>query len=173
MLTKQTYQTRSGDYLDFQDPDPDTIHIDDIAHALALVNRYGGHTPYPYSVAQHCVLSSLVAPPGLELQALMHDAQEAYVGDMPSPLKKMLPEYQVIEDRMEAVIRTKFKLPIKFDPRVKEIDMRMLVTEAKEFGLTWWDIWGVDPYPALAIRPWSWEHAKHKFLVRFEYLTGT
>lgn len=157
--------------MDFQDPDPDVIHIEDIAHALALTNRYAGHTPYPYSVAQHSVLASRVAPPGLELQALIHDAQEAYVGDLPSPLKKMLPGYRAVEDQLQAIIRAKFGLPIKFDPRVKEVDVRMLVTEAKAFGLTWWNTHGVDPYPVLPIRPWAWEDAKRRFLERFEQLT--
>jgi hypothetical protein len=167
-------QTRSGSFLDFRNPDPDTICIEDIAHALALTNRYNGHTPFPYSVAQHSVLASLVAPPGLELQALMHDAQEAYVGDMPSPLKKLLPGYQMIEFKLEDVIRKKFGLPVEFDPRVKEIDMRLLVTEAQAFNFKLWvSVKNVEPYPALPIRPWTWDVAKRKFLERFEFLTGT
>lgn len=167
-------QTRSGDFLDFRNPDPNTIHIEDIAHALALTCRYNGHTPYPYSVAQHCVLASRVAPPGLELQALMHDAQEAYIGDMPTPLKKLLPGYQMIEFKLEDVIRKKFDLPAEFDPRVKEIDTRMLATEAAAFGFKLWvSIQDVEPYPALPIAQWSWHLAKCKFLDRFEELTGT
>lgn len=169
--TRTHFQTRSGHNINFDAPDPDTILIGDIAHALSLVNRYAGHTPFPYSVAQHCVLASLVAPPGLELQALMHDAQEAYVVDLPSPLKQLLPGYREVERRMEVVIREKFGLPITFDPAVKEVDTRMLVTESKAFGLTWWAKVGVEPYPALPIRPWSWGHAKGKFLDRFEFLT--
>lgn len=168
-------QTRSGDFLDFRNPDPDTIHIEDIAHALALTCRYNGHTPYPYSVAQHCVLASRMAPPGLELEALMHDAQEAYVGDMPSPLKKMLPGYQVVEDMVEYVIRKKYGLSSGGMSRaVKEIDTRMLATEAAAFKFKLWvSIKNVEPYPALPIVQWDWTFAKRKFLERFEELTGT
>ena len=167
-------QTRSGDFLDFRNPDPNTIHIEDIAHALALTCRYNGHTPYPYSVAQHCVLASRMAPPGLELEALLHDAQEAYVGDMPSPLKKMLPGYQVVEDMVERVIRKKYGLPTEFTPAVKEIDTRLLATEAEAFGFKLWvSIQGVEPYPALPIVQLDWAFAKRQFLDRFEELTGT
>ena len=171
--TRTYFQTRSGLYIDFDDPDPDTILLEDIAHALSLMNRYAGHTPFPYSVAQHCVLASRMAPPGLELEALMHDAQEAYVVDLPSPLKRLLPGYREVEQRIEAVIRKKFGLPVAFDPRVKEIDTRMLVTEAKVFGLTWWADVGVEPYPALPIVQLDWYFAKRKFLDRFEFLTKT
>lgn len=165
-------QTRSGDPLDFQDPDPNSIHIEDIAHALALTCRYNGHTPFPYSVAQHCVLASYAAPHSLELEALLHDAQEAYVGDMPSPLKKMLPGYQVVEDKLEAVIRKKFGLPEEFSPGVKEVDMRMLVTEARAFGFKLWvPTDGIEPYDEFEILPWSWKETKLHFLARFELLT--
>ena len=171
--TRTYLQTRSGHYINFEDPNPDTIILEDIAHALALMNRFAGHTPFPYSVAQHSVLASLVAPPGLRLEALMHDAQEAYVIDLPSPLKRLLPGYREVEQRVEAVIRKKFELPEVFNPIVKEIDTRMLVTEAKAFGLSWWSSIGVEPYLELSIRPWSWNHAKGAFLDRYEFLTGT
>ena len=161
--------THIGGYVNLVYPEPDSIHIEDIAHALALINRYTGHSPFPYSVAQHSVLCSLVAPTGLEFQTLMHDAQEAYVGDMSSPLKQLLPEYQVIEWKLEEVLRKKFGLPIKLDPRVKEVDTRMLVTEAKAMGFKWWNEFDVEPY-VLAIEPWTWRQAKAKFLDRFEKL---
>lgn len=163
--------TRSGT-LDFLTPEADSINIDDIAHALSLVNRYAGHTPWPYSVAQHCVLASYKAPPGLELEALLHDAQEAYVGDMPSPLKALMPQYSVIEDRLEAVIRKKFGLPAKFSPEVKRVDRRLMLTEAREFGF---DLWvttaDITPYPMLPIEPWTWTEARDRFLLAFERLT--
>ena len=163
--------TRSGT-VDFLKPDPNSIRIEDIAHALSLINRYGGHTPYPYSVAQHCVLASQVAPAGLELEALLHDAQEAYVGDMPTPLKALLPEYKVIEDRLEAVIRKKFGLPEKFTPALKAVDHRIMITEAASFGF---DLWvpteGVGPYDDLPIESWSWRRARRSFLSRFIELT--
>ena len=173
-MTRSTFiETYSGAFLDFLEPDPDAIHIEDIAHALAQTNRYAGHTAYPYSVAQHCVLASLVAPEGLELEALMHDAQEAYVGDMPTPLKALLPMYQEIEDRLEAVIRKKYGLPVEFNPRVKEVDRRLLATEAHALDLTLWvSIANVVPFAQLTIEPWTWQEASAKFLARFTQLTA-
>jgi len=168
--TRTAIQTRSGRMLDFLNPDPDAIDIRDIAHALALTNRYGGHTAQPYSVAQHCVLCSIVAPRGLELQALMHDAQEAYTGDVPKPLKNVLPDYRDVEDRIERVVRKKFGLPKRFDPRVKAVDSRMLVTEAQQLGFLWWPALDAEPFD-LNVRPWSWGWARRRFLDRFKELT--
>ncbi len=165
--------TRSGT-VDFLNPTPDSINIEDIAHALSLVNRYAGHTPYPYSVAQHSVLCSWMAPAGLELEALLHDAQEAYVGDVPSPLKMLLPEYKVIENRLEAIIRAKFGLPVKFTPAVKLVDRRMMLTEARAFDFNLFvNTADIEPYPIeeLTITPWSWLRARESFLARFERLT--
>lgn len=163
-------QTFTGKCFDFLDPDPDSIDIRDIAHALSLVNRFGGHTPKPYSVAQHCVLASFAAPYELAFEALMHDAQEAYVGDIPTTLKQLMPQYQVIEDRAEAAIRAKFGLPEEFSPIVKMIDRRLLVTEAREFGMNWWPIMGVEPYPHMDVTPWHWEEARDQFMRRFNNL---
>ncbi len=152
----------------FLDPDPDTMCIEDIANALAQLNRYTGHTPYPYSVAQHCVLAAAAMEHvDLKFEMLMHDAQEAYVGDVSSPLKQLLPDYHVIEERLEIVVRAKFDLPPKMDPRVKEVDTRMLVTEAKAFGLPWWDEFEVKPYTEMLIQPWSWKQARESFLRSF------
>ncbi|MDI1288693.1 MAG: hypothetical protein PSX37_01920 [bacterium] len=80
------------------DPRADEVHAPDIAKALSQICRYGGHTSQHYSVAEHCVLMSLAVAPEHALFALLHDATEAYVGDMVRPLKQALPEYRAIED---------------------------------------------------------------------------
>ena len=94
------------------DPRPEDIDIRDIAHALSLVNRYGGHTPTPYSVAEHSlyVAEYVAARHGRPLRALLHDASEAYLGDMVRPVKHQLPEFQAAEDRLQAVIEERFGL---------------------------------------------------------------
>ena len=168
--TPTEIQTFTGKCFDFLDPDPDSIDIRDIAHALSLVNRYGGHTPKPYSVAQHCVLASFYAPYELAFEALMHDAQEAYVGDIPTTLKALMPEYRAIEDRAEAVIRAKFGLPEEFSPSVKTIDRRLLVTEARAFGMNWWPMMDVEPYENMDVTPWHWQEARDRFMERFNEL---
>lgn len=165
--------TFTGKWFNAADPAGDSIDIRDIAHALALTNRYAGHTRRPYSVAQHSYLASKMAPEGLELQALLHDAHEAYVLDMPSPWKKLLPDYRTLEDRTARAVRAKFGVPGELDPRVKTVDMRLLVTEAKSFGLEWWE-WheGFQPFAELAtIEPWPWAKAEQRFLDRFNILT--
>lgn len=157
--------THTGLYFDFGDPRPEMFRLEDVAHALAILPRFQGHTPKPYSIAQHSVLCSFLAPDSLRLEALMHDAHEAYVGDMPRPLKALLPGYQAIERRCEIALRRRFGLPIDLDPRVKEIDRRILVTEARAFDKAWWPDAGLDPY-VLDVTPWPWHKAKMKFLAR-------
>jgi hypothetical protein len=159
-------QTRSGLMFDFANPQQDSIDLHDIAHALALTNRYGGHTSDPYSVAQHCVLCSEQAPPGLEMEALLHDAAEAYIGDVPSPLKQMLPDFRATEKRVEAAIAEKFGVPTTMSPAVKMVDTRMLVTEAVQLGFRWWRSLNCEPFD-LTIRPWSWKWAKRRFVARY------
>lgn len=114
--------TNQGRYLDLLDPDPDAICIEDIAHGLAHINRFNGHTDTPYSVAQHSLYCSDIVSRRHAFQALMHDATEAYVGDMVSPLKAVLPEFQAIEDRLWAVIADVFNIPVKLHPEVKWAD---------------------------------------------------
>jgi hypothetical protein len=85
--------TYTGKRFSLADPHPEQVDINDIAHALSLVNRWGGHTRMPYSVAAHSVMvADLVAKiaPDLALAALLHDAPEAYLGDVCRPLKRRL-----------------------------------------------------------------------------------
>lgn len=87
-------ETLSGLWFDFDDPRPEQISLTDIAGALSQTNRFGGHTPWPYSVAEHaCLVRRLVIEDGhpeLALAALHHDSHEAYIGDLPTPLKNAL-----------------------------------------------------------------------------------
>lgn len=160
--------TYSGILFDLAEPKIGQVLLEDIAHALACIPRFTGHAPRPYSVAQHCVLCSRVVPSGHELSALMHDAHEAYVGDVSMPLKALLPDFRRVEARVEQVVRNAFALP-EPGPEIKEADIRMLATEAKAFGMSWWKDLRVPPYP-LEIEPWSWHRAKQKFLARAKKL---
>lgn len=169
----QTYPCRH--WFNADSPDPATIDIRDIAHSLALLNRFAGHTPEPYSVAQHSVLVAEMAPEGLKLQALLHDAHEAYVVDMPSPWKPLLPDYRAMESRVATAVRAKFGQTAALDPVVDYTDRCMLVTEARAFGFTWWDDYpAYKPYLEIgaAVTPWNWRDAERIFMKRFHYLMG-
>ena len=102
--------TRSGRYFDLLNPDPNEIDIDDIASALSKITRFTGHGRFAYSVAEHSVHCASLVPPDYALEALLHDAQEAYLGDVSSPLKALLPEYRAIEHRVQAHIFRSFGL---------------------------------------------------------------
>ena len=127
-------QLHSGNYLDLLKPRPDDIHIKDIAHALSNICRFTGHTSMFYSVAQHSMLvSELVEDPMLRKAALLHDAAEAYIGDVSTPLKRIIePIYKEIESRLEAAIAERFSISCSKHQAVKQADLIALVTEKRD-----------------------------------------
>jgi len=125
-------RTYTGKIFDVLNPDPDLICIEDIAHALSNLCRFGGHTRRFYSVAQHSFLCATHAPEPLKLTALLHDASEAYLVDVPSPIKQFLPVYQEMEDRLMQIIAKKFGFEYPLAKRVVEIDKMMLKREWKQ-----------------------------------------
>jgi len=117
-------RTYSGVYIDPFNPNPDAILIEDIAHALAHQPRFGGHLPTFYSVAQHSVQVSVMAPElrDVKMQALMHDASEAYLIDIPRPIKHRLSNYKETEEKLMIVIAQKFGFDYPLSKEVKEFD---------------------------------------------------
>lgn len=143
-------QVHSGTAFDLLNPTADQIHLDDIAIALARAPRFGGHTRDLYTVAQHSLvvadlLISTGAQPDVILQGLLHDATEAYVVDVPRPLKAMLSEYKAIENRVWAAVADKFCLPVDLDPAVKWADEEALLHEANHLLPGGAQGWGSDP----------------------------
>lgn len=124
--------TASGKHFDFADPQPDQIDLLDIAQGLANESRYAGQCRAFYSVAQHSVMASHIVSHDHALEALLHDATEAYCKDIPRPLKQMLPDYRAVEARVEAVIRDKYGLPAQQSSQVKRADLIMLATERRD-----------------------------------------
>lgn len=122
-------QTFTGEMFDVFNPRGDKIHIKDIAHALSMLCRYGGHSRDFYSVAEHSVLMAGYfesrGQDDLARVALFHDSTEAYMGDLVRPLKLQLPEYRAAEDVLQHVIFTKFDLPAEIPPEVKKADLRI------------------------------------------------
>jgi hypothetical protein len=165
--------TATGGFFNFDEPEQNVFNIRDIAHALSRICRFTGHTSRHYSVAQHSVMVSHIVPPKFALQGLMHDGSEAYLGDVSSPLKRLLPDYRRIEKRVEAALFSAFGLPDQLDESVKKADMILLATERRDFMPVTWDKWecltGVQPLEKKII-PWSNDGAKLAFLTRFEEL---
>ncbi len=172
-------QTVSGRWVNPFDPDPDQIELSDIARALANQCRFGGHCRPFYSVAQHCVIvSELMEQEGGNaedaLAALMHDAPEAYLGDLPHPIKHRSPlgtVFREAEEPLDRMIRRRFSIS---DPSeaVKRIDRALLATERRAFSAEMWDwpeLEGVESLQ-LELRAWSPDEAADAFIRRFEEL---
>lgn len=97
--------TYTGKKFYFQDPKPEDFSLVDIAHALAQTPRFGGHCRFHYSVAQHCLaMADMLDTPEEKLYALLHDASEAYIGDLPRPIKRAMPAFKNAEDVIHAAI---------------------------------------------------------------------
>jgi 5'-deoxynucleotidase YfbR-like HD superfamily hydrolase len=174
-------QTVSGRFVNPFEPDPEQLDIGDIARALANVCRFGGHCRSFYSVAQHSVIvSELVEERGGDVEdvfaALMHDATEAYLGDMPHPIKHRSPlgaAFKVAEDQLDAVLKEHFNIR----PGVKEIkraDRALLATERRALsGENWhWpELDGVEPLD-LELTPLAPDEAAKAFLARYEELSA-
>lgn len=141
--------TASGKHMDFTDPQPNQIDVLDIVQGLANECRYAGQCKAFYSVAQHSVLTSYIVPKAFALEALLHDATEAYCKDIPRPLKALLPDYQAIEQRVDAVIRARFGLPETPSFEVKKADLILLATERRDLmphdATAWPSISGIIP----------------------------
>lgn len=105
------FNTCSGKLVDINHPEPEMIELSDIINALSKINRFGGHTNHFYSVAQHSILVASMVPEDCKKEALLHDAAEAYLGDIISPLKYILGSaYRDIEQKFDVVIATRFGL---------------------------------------------------------------
>ncbi len=127
--------TYSGIDIDPLNPKPEQIKLVDIAHALSNICRFGGQCPTFYSVACHSMYVADALPPGLAVEGLLHDASEAYCGDMIKSLKVLCPDYQAIEARFEAAIRERFCLgPVKDHVKleVKRADIAALLAERRD-----------------------------------------
>lgn len=163
--------THSGLHFNLLDPQPESIQITDIAHALSHICRFTGHTKEFYSVAEHSYLTSYLVEPTHALEALLHDAAEAYIGDVSSPLKSLLPDYKAIEERVEQAIRTRFALPEHQHPCVKDADLSMLATEKRDLMPTdsneWELLEGVTPTAVPLLPTMTSSTAARLFLNRF------
>lgn len=176
--------TASGRYVNVFDPDPDTIFIEDIAHALANQCRFGGHTKRFYSVAEHCIVAiynNRMLPVNILQWLLLHDASEAYLCDLPRPIKQhlCLSAYSDIEDRLMKVIAERFRLCQLTDNQrnlIHTIDMEMLATERRDLLVQDDRVWdclnGVKPYNDKLLALGHPELVKYTFLTIWNNIRG-
>jgi uncharacterized protein len=164
-------QTFSGGRFYPADPRPEQISIEDIARALSRLCRYAGHCEQFYSVAQHSVYVSAFVPVEHQLTALLHDATEAYLVDIPRPLKRMLPAYELIEDNLWRVIASEFGLPAEMPQCVKDADNAVLLAEKAQIlkASEPWPIPG--PAAPVDIVRMDDDEAFAFFMARYRFLT--
>lgn len=126
-------QTFTGRFVHPAQPSAEDIDIRDIAHALSLQCRFGGHAKCAYSVAQHSYLASKIVPPADALWALLHDASEAYLVDVPTPVKRLaaMDGYRALEAQMQRLIFQTFGLRGEMPESVKEADEALVLAEAE------------------------------------------
>lgn len=124
-------ETFSGINFNFNDPKPDEIDIEDIAHALGMQCRFAGQIRKFYSVAEHSLNVARLVPNEFKLTALLHDASEAYLTDVPSPVKVLLPDYNRLESVVQEAIANKFGLVYPFPIEIHEADRACLIAEAR------------------------------------------
>jgi 5'-deoxynucleotidase YfbR-like HD superfamily hydrolase len=158
---------------DIEHPIGPDICIEDIAHSLAYQGRFAGHANEFYSVAQHSVLVARAVPHPYALWGLMHDASEAYLCDIPTPLKDYLsPKYKCLERKWMEAICVRFGLPLEMPKEVKIYDKVLLITERRDLVNEKSMDWGYHELAPLfeKIEPWSPRTSEAQFMAEFRWL---
>ena len=165
-------QTYSGNRYWPLSPRAKDVDIKDIAHALAMSCRFSGHCVKFYSVAEHSCHVSDACEDIDKLWGLLHDAAEAYVTDVPRPIKPFLTNYKEIENRnMNAIVHKFNLLPFKIPESVKKIDTAILADEQKQVMNPSEHAWYLPESPLdVRIEFWEPERAEIEFLNRFHEL---
>lgn len=165
--------TYSGRTVDLEHPDFSRFDVEDVARPLAYQCRFVGNTRAFYSVAQHCVIASRLAPAGFEYDALMHDCEEAFTGDWPTPWKVRIGRdaIRAAVEPLKAALARRFGFRHPEPPEVKLADQRALATELRDLcaphRVNWHDLPAPDPAPILPLSP---DDAMAAFMERFREL---
>lgn len=163
-------ETYNGQYFSLVSDDLEGLTVENIAHALSMVNRFNGHTNFPYSVAEHSVHVAAQLPPELQMIGLIHDGSEAFIQDIPAPFKPFLPDYAKIEEQVQNRVYRAFQLDPEWVhsvyPEVKRVDSMMCQVEATQLLHSKGEGWAHNP-DGLPIYGWSPEMAEGMFLFAF------
>lgn len=170
-------ETFTGRFVNVDNPEPESICLEDIAHALSQICRYGGHCRRFYSVAEHAVfvskrLERRGEPRHMQYAGLHHDDSEAFLGDIPRPIKPLLGNaYARMTDAVDSAIckalapsGPPWLYPENFHwQEVKTADSWALFVEARHLlpseGRLWWhgaqgaDAWGLEEMPSRIVTP--------------------
>ncbi len=144
-------------------PKREDIDIEDIAHSLSMLCRFNGHCPKFYSVAEHSILVSSLLPDEYKLWGLLHDAGEAYLSDIPRPIKNSLKGFENYEDKILKEVIEKHALIFPMPKEVKKADDDMLEIELNHFFYN---------KPSEIIKSLTPEMTKKIFLKQYERLTS-
>lgn len=149
------YMLPSGKIINFFNMNPEDINIEDIAHALSRKCRWNGWTKGFYSIAEHSIhVAAFVSSP-LKLTALLHDASEAYLFDIPRPVKKKFSRLVILESDLELIIAEKFKLPYPMPNEIIKADDYVLEHEYNYC------------YLAESLKTMNHMEAQEKFMAKF------
>lgn len=159
--TKGNIKTYRGHYFNFINPNPEQIDIIDIANSLSKECHFGNQLKNFYSVAQHSLWVCDIAPDDLKIIALLHDASEAYTGDIVKPLKLLIPRFKEIEDTITKAIFKKFGADYSRLHEIKPYDKQVQADEANYF----WNNIGTLPYEG-----YSFDEVQNEFIERFFFL---
>lgn len=165
-------ETNSHETYFYGKRNPENINILDIAHGLSNLCRYSGQCNYFYSVAQHSCIVHDVAPIHLKAIGLFHDAAEAYISDIPRPVKNIVPEIKKLERKIQIEVSERFKLTFPWSSQIEILDSQLMLREAQLLfdGGVSWTVEGLPPLEINIPSFWSPKRAKREFLFRYEVL---
>lgn len=165
MASKAEILTYTGKWFNVFDPNRDNIDIEDIAHALSHQCRWSGHVKTFYSVAQHSLFVCNLLPEKYKLAGLLHDSSEAFLVDIPRPVKLHFSKYKAVEDNLMKIIAKKFKFDYPLHEIVKKADDDALMHE--------WDNYILCEKAEQDSSIPNFSFVKAEFLKEFERLTRT
>lgn len=166
-----------GQRFNYADPSLEGVDIEDLASALAKMNRYSGHTNQMYTVAQHSLIVSNFVGPDIETQlwGLLHDIGEIFIGDIPSPFKNMIPAIEEYEMKILRVVAEKYDLCWPIPDRVFEVDKKVYGWE--RFTVAQNSLIDTTQFtePPITIDWYEkyWKYVKRDYVKRFNYLMET